>query len=523
VRPTNGQKRLYLLQQLHPGNPFYQYAHRYELRGPLNVDELRESFRWVTERQKVLRTNFIAEENGVINVVTQPPDEFPLEVTDLRTATPAARRQAEKNFVAAPFDLSRDALFRARLFLLEDDHYHLLVAMHHIIGDRGSLLVLEGELFGHYTRLVEGRTEHPAAPGLTFADYAHWEATREVPESHYAYWREQLTGEIPRAELPQDRQRPTVASHRGQLLEAELSPEVSARVNILARRHGTTANVVFLAVLNAFLYRYTGQEDLLVGAPVSTRDRTEIEALVGFLNETVVLRHQLNPEEGLEALVAGLKPTVETALTHKDVPFDWLVDNLQPARAGGANPFFQTMFVYNGQAPERVLPAGLTVTDQYVDLGTAKFDLTLFATDLGDTFRIGFEYAADLFDADTVQTMLNQFVVLLTDATDQPEAAIATRSEGAEGRARSYTEMTRPDTDGDGTVTFAEAVADADAQMQDRLQRGNLGFDLMLLDADGDGVLTVPEATETLAAIGAHVSANGLPPHLTGRSPARAG
>ncbi|MEO0731480.1 MAG: condensation domain-containing protein, partial [Bacteroidota bacterium] len=393
VRATAGQRRLFLLQQLRPDNPYYQYAHRYELHGPLVVEHLRESLRWVTERQTVLRSNYHGAEDGSVGVSIRPVEDFPLETEDLQNATTQVRQAREAAFTRAPFDLAQDALFRARLLRLEPDHHVLLLAMHHIIGDRGSLLVLESELFGHYTRLVEGQSGHPAPPVFTYADYAHWEATREVPESHFTYWREQLAGELPRPTLPADRPPPTVPTFRGQLLEERLDPTVAGQIRQLAREHGTTANVVFLAALNAFLYRYTGYEDILIGAPVSTRDRTEFEALVGFLNETVVLRHQLDPEQGLATLVAGLKPTVETALSHKDVPFDWLVDNLQPNRAAGANPFFQTMFVYNGRGPARVLPAGLEVQDNYVDLGTTKFDLTLFASDLGETFSVGFEYA----------------------------------------------------------------------------------------------------------------------------------
>ncbi|MEM9258077.1 MAG: condensation domain-containing protein, partial [Bacteroidota bacterium] len=427
AQPSAGQRRLFLLQQLHPGNPFYQYAHRYEFRGRLDVAKLQQSFNWLLNRQEVLRSNYTMDATGEIIMTFQSSAGFSLEQADGQALSEEKLAAAESHFCLRPFDLGEDLLFRAKLFSTGEEVHRLLISMHHIIGDRNSLIVLEQELFGYYTKLVEEEAPTPPpAPAFSFADYAYWEATREAPEAHYDYWKKELGGELPYAELPYDFPRPTVGSFRGKLLTKELSTALSDQVRQLARTHGTTPNVIFLAALNAFLYRYTGQEDILVGTPISTRDRTEFEALIGFLNETVVLRNQLSPEQGLSQLIDRLKPKVETALAYKDVPFDWLVDELAKGRSAGENPFFQTMFVYNGAAPERILPAGLTVSDQYLDLGTSKFDLSLFATDHRTHFSIGFEFTTDLFQEDTVAAMLDHFNLLLEDTVANPASPLST-------------------------------------------------------------------------------------------------
>jgi amino acid adenylation domain-containing protein len=423
-RPSAGQQRLFLLQQMYPGNLFYQYAHRYDITGKIDHDALQQSFDWLVERQEVLRSNIVTAEDGELLLVKHPVSPFPLETEEVAVSS----EESIAAFTHRPFDLGEDQLFRAKIISHGPEQHVLILSIHHIIGDRGSLMVLEGELFDHYTKLLAGEGDSRSALPVQFDDFAHWEATREVPESHFTYWRDQLAGELPLTSLPHDYSRPQARNFAGELVGKTIGSGLSDKLRDLARAHGTTANVVFLSALNAFMYRYTGQEDVLIGSPVSTRDRTELENLVGFLNETVVLRQQVNPASNFNELIKSVKPTVETALSHKDVSFDWLVNELQPERRGGINPFFQTMFVYNSAAPARALPAGLRITDAYVDLGTAKFDLTLFATDHGQQqgFAVGFEYASDLFARDTVESMVGHFLALLEGLVTKPTNEIGT-------------------------------------------------------------------------------------------------
>ncbi|MEM6770903.1 MAG: AMP-binding protein, partial [Bacteroidota bacterium] len=308
---------------------------------------------------------------------------------------------------------------------MSETEHRLVLSMHHIIGDRGSLQVLEHQVVTHYTQLLDGQTSEEPLP-IQYPDFAHWEANRTIAADHYAYWRTRLAGELPLVALPYDHQRPPAPSFRGATLRTQLPLQTSDQLRSIARTQQTTLNTVVLALYNAFLFRYTGQQDILIGSPVSTRDQSALQDLVGFFNETVVLRQQVAPEASFADLVAAVQPTLEDALKYKDVPFDWLVNELQPERRGGMSPLFQTMYVYNAAAPQRALPEGLRLEGTNIELPTAKFDLTLFATELGHNhpLELSLEYATDLFDPRTIEAMLQNIAALATGLAADPNTKI---------------------------------------------------------------------------------------------------
>jgi len=429
VRPTGGQRRLWLLQELYPENTFYQYGHLYDFSGPLRADLLEEAFRQVVARHEILRTNYVGADDQ-LKLVIRPATDFKLSRTDFsdRAAEdiPDLTHAEVHRFAGLRFQLAEDCLIRALLIKTGTDRHQLIVSLHHIIGDRGSLLVLNDELYRTYSALA-AETE-PALPELTvqFPDFARWKNERPVPVKSIAYWRETLGGNLPVSSLSSDRPRRAEATFAGKSATIELSPGDSDRVRELARALGTTANVVLLAAYQTLLLRYGAQKDLTVGMPVSIRDRTELENMIGFLNETVVLRSRFDdPGETFRDLVVRVKNQVEAALEHKSVSFDELVNLLKPVRVPGANPLFQNMFVYNAPAPAAVLPTGLTVTDKMLDLGVSKFDLTLFAIDLGPTFGLTLEYAIDLFSDATAERLLTSQLALLADALVRPDVPCA--------------------------------------------------------------------------------------------------
>jgi len=485
VRPTSGQKRLWLLQRLHPGNAFYQYGHLYELNGPLRADLLEESFRRLVERHEILRTNYVGTEANDVEMITRPAGPFHLHRLEPAVETghdprAAAQRSADA-FARRPFDLAEGRLMRAALISFGPDRHYLVVCLHHIIGDRGSLLVFNQELYRTYAALM-AETE-PALPTLPaqFSDYAHWANQRPTPGKSLDYWAEELADAPPLSALPADRARRAVGGNGGQTLTTSLDPDVARRVKDLARACGTTTNVVLLAAYLALHPRYAAQKDIAVGTPVSIRDRTELENMFGFLNETVVIRVRFDdPDETFRALVLRVKARMEAALEHKAAAFEEVVGHLRPERTPGANPLFQNMFVYNAPAPEAALPRGLTVTDEMMDLGVAKFDLTLFATDLGFTFDFALEYATDLFDEDTAGRLLTNQLALITDAADRPDAPLAELNvfgeperELRENWNRTDTEFPRP------TTTMVERILSA--------SRVNLGT---VAVTDATGLLT---------------------------------
>lgn len=492
VAPTNGQRRLWLLQELYPDNAFYQYGHLYHFSGPLNADLLEESFSRLFGRHEILRSNYLnTEDDVVLSVSTETA--FKLERIDL-SGQPAtdrkelARKEAN-DFTARLFDLAEDALLRALLIRLGPEEHQLVISIHHIIGDRSSLLVLNDELYQTYTAQVnEDEVKLPAIT-VQFPDFAHWKNQRPTEEKSLAYWSGQLSGELPQTPLPFDRARQPEATFAGESMITGLSPEDTDLVRALARSSGTTTNVVLLAAYQTLLLRYGAPKDLTVGTPVSIRDRTELENMIGFLNETVVLRSQFkDPAETFRSFVLRVKKQMEAALEHKDVSFDELVNHLGPTRVPGANPLFQNMFVYNTTAPVAKLPAGLTVTDEMMDLGVSKFDLTLFATDLDLTLDFTLEYATDLFDEDTAKRLLTNYTALLTDAVNRPDVPLArltvlgeTEQEIRQNWNQTATELPRPDTILELILTSAKktpeaaAVVDSERALsyEDLLQRAD--------------------------------------------------
>ena len=429
ARAGEGQQRLYLLQQLYPDNPFYQYAHRYSFSGEVDGDLLEASLRETVDRHELLRSNF-REEEGELRLFPRPTRVFTLERYDL-SALPPGEKPAELsrvvNKLTRPFDLSAEPLLRAALMRLGETEYQLLLSIHHIVGDRGSLLRLEREVFTRYANWLQEPDPPLAAPlPLQYADFTHWEATRATDDRHLTYWKERLAAPLPVLALPYDHTPPAAPSYRGRLLTAGLPSDVAANISRVAREHGTTPNVVFLAGLFALLYRYTGQDDLLIGSPVSLRDHAELEPLIGFFNETVVLRSGLGPEITFVHLVEQTRDRMEEALAHRHLPFSRLTAELQPDRNPATNPFFRVMFVYNAapDRPDYALP--FTIDDEYVDLGTAKFDLTLFVTNRGKDFDLGFEYATDLFQEETIEKMAIHFQRLLAALVNAPATSVAT-------------------------------------------------------------------------------------------------
>jgi amino acid adenylation domain-containing protein len=499
VSPTSGQRRLWLLQELYPENAFYQYGHLYRFSGPLRAELLEESFRTVFARHEILRSNYVDTQEGVALTV-KPETTFVLERTDL-SGQPAEERerlahQEASSFTARLFNLAEDTLLRALLIQLGPETHWLVVSIHHIIGDRASLLVLNDELYQTYSGLVRGEAVKLPAITAQFPDFAHWKNQKPTSEKSLAYWSEELSGALPHTPLPFDRPRRPEATFTGRSLLGELPPDKSDLVHTLAKSAGTTANVVLLAAYQTLLLRYGAPKDLTVGTPVSIRDRTELEHMIGFLNETVVLRSRFDdPTETFRSFVLRVKEKMETALEHKDVSFDELVKHLAPPRVPGANPMFQNMFVYNADAPAAKLPAGLTVAEEVMDIEVSKFDLTLFATNFGANFGFTLEYATDLFDNDTAERLLSNFTALLSDAVSQPDTPLAQLNIFGEAEKvlrqdwnQTATDLPRPDTILELILAAAKktpqaiAVADSERQLSyaDLLQRADLLADTLL-------------------------------------------
>ena len=313
---------------------------------------------------------------------------------------------------------------RARLLRLSTDEHVLLLSLHHIISDGWSMGVLVREVATLYEAYAVGAESRLKELNLQYGDYAVWQREwlrGEVLDQQLAYWRKQLAGAPPVLELPTDRSRPQVQTFRGAALPFKLSKELAEELRALSRREGVTLYMTLLAGLQTLLARYTGQEDISTGTPIANRRRGELENLIGFFVNTLVLRTDLSGNPTFHELVQRVKETALGAYAHQDVPFEMLVEVLQPERSMSHTPLFQVLFVLQNAPQEKLELSGLTVELLDIDSGTAKFDLMLSLEESENGLEGICEYSTDLFDEGTIRRLLEHFQMLLEGAVNNPD------------------------------------------------------------------------------------------------------
>jgi amino acid adenylation domain-containing protein len=432
LRLSSAQERLWFLHQLDPDDPSYNIPAAIRLSGPLDAGALERALAAVMARHEVLRTTFATAEGRPVQVI-HLPSEVKLPVLDLSARPEVDREAAVRNEVAfeaeLPFDLAEGPLLRGRLLRVSTDEHVLLLTMHHIVSDARTRTILSRELSALYGAYREGRpVELPALP-IQYADYAAWQRswlTGEVLGRKLAYWRAQLEGATRALDLPTDRPRPAVPTRRGQRRMLRLSPELSAAIEALSRREGTTLFMTLLAAFDALLFRYTGQEDFVVGSPVLDRPRPELEGLIGFFLNTIVLRAQVSADLPFLELLARVRETCLGAYSHQDVPFERLVEELEPDRELGRSPLFQVLFTLDNAPRERegsMLP-GLRRRSAEAPSTTAKYDLSLGIINGPGGLVASIEYRTELFEPETIDRMLGHLRTLLEGIALDPSRPI---------------------------------------------------------------------------------------------------
>ncbi|MDB5102105.1 MAG: type polyketide synthase, partial [Cyanobacteria bacterium RYN_339] len=403
---SSAQERLWFLDRLAPGSPFYHVTGAFELRGPLDVPRLQAAVDALVTRHEVLRTRYPVS-RGTPTAQIDPPGPVSLQ------AGPPAKDQ--------PFDLATGPVLRLHLEALGPEHHVLHVALHHIAADAWSCGLAALELAALY-----GGHALPA-PTLQYGDFARTQRAAlggAEGDRLLAYWRRALEGAPQILDLPTDRVRPASPSHRGAALAFRLAPPLAERLKALGGRHGATPFMVLLAGFQALLARACGQTDFLVGTPVAGRERRELEPLIGCFINTLALRARLDDDPSLETAVARARDTVVAALAHQQLPFERLVEAMAPPRDPSRAPLFQTMFVFQ-QPPTRTLTMGeLQLTALEPPVETAKFDLTLTAWEEDGGFNASFEYATDLFDPATIEALAAAYVAILAADPDQPSSRL---------------------------------------------------------------------------------------------------
>jgi amino acid adenylation domain-containing protein len=426
------QRRLWFLDQLQPGRPLYNVPCRAWLHGELNISALRRALDEIVARHESLRTTFPASNGQPIQSIT-PELRLDLPLIDL-TSVPVDQRETEVRRLATdqarePFDLARGPLLRGRLLRLADDEHALILTLHHIIADGWSVGVLFRELGTLYESFSQGGDSPLADLSIQYADYAltqqEW-LQGAVLERELGYWKAQFRDLPPPLQLPIDRPRPSAPSHAGARVRFKLEPELRERLEELSRSQGATLFMTLLAAFEVLLAQYSGQDDIVVGTPIAGRTRPETEGLIGCFVNTLALRTDLSDDPTFRELVGRVREVALGAYAHQELPFERLVEELQPVRDGSQAPLFNVMFVLqNVPRSERRL-RGVTMRHIELDKGTAKFDLSLGLAERAGGLSGVLSYSTDLFNRETIDRLAGHYRELLAAMVKEPDRRLST-------------------------------------------------------------------------------------------------
>jgi amino acid adenylation domain-containing protein len=425
------QQRLWFLQEMEPLSAAYNMAGAVRLRGALDVGALESALRQIIARHEVLRTVFRQIDGEAVQIVLEQ-QEWELQKVDLCGLGEEARKEAVEGLIREaaqqPFELSEGPLSRMMLIREKKDQHVLVMVLHHIISDGWSIGIFLQDLAASYEACAAGKSSPLEELPIQYGDFAVWQRERlqgTVLSEQLKYWKRQLAGAPEVLELPTDHPRPKVRSFIGGRQPLGLSKELTDRLRRLGRQESSTLYMILLAAFQTLLYRYTGQTDIVVGTPIANRNRKEIERLIGFFVNTLVLRIGLSAETEFLQLLRRVREMCLSAYANQEVPFEKLVEELQPERSLSHTPLFQVMLVMqDGEMLKLDLP-GLSLTQVPLDSETAKFDLTLSLIEQEEGIMGRLEYSTDLFDDETIKRMLMHFETLLEGIVLQPKESLS--------------------------------------------------------------------------------------------------
>jgi amino acid adenylation domain-containing protein len=424
------QERLWFLNQLEGDSATYNMPAAVKIAGDLDINALQQALSEIVHRHEILRTS-IQTVNGTPIQVIHPQVTTSINVVDLQQLLAPERETLLEQQIqleaSIPFNLENAPLIRCSLLQISAREYVLLLTMHHIVSDGWSMGIFISELSSLYAAFCAGDPSPLPALPLQYADFAVWQKrwlSGVVLETQLNYWRSQLQGSPELLQLPTDRPRPVVQTYHGRTQSFELNQDLTQKLQSLSAESGTTLFMTMLAAFVTLLYRYSGQSDILVGTPIANRNRNEIESLIGFFVNTLVLRSNFENNPSFESLLAQVRETTLQAYEHQDVPFEQVVEALQPQRSLSHSPLFQVMFVLqNVPMTEFELP-GVTLTQLDGDSTIAKFDLTLSMSETDQGLVGSWEYNTDLFEGSTIERMATHFQNLLSAIVENPATTV---------------------------------------------------------------------------------------------------
>jgi len=425
------QQRLWFLAQLEPDSPFYNIPAAVRLQGELNYKALEQTFNEILRRHEALRTHFQTVEGQAVAVIKETkPLLVPLVDLSQLTLQQQEVEVKQQAFTEAQqsFELMSDLLLRVKLLCLGEQEHIVLLSMHHIASDGWSVGVLVQELAKLYPAFCNQESSPLTELPIQYVDFAAWQRQwlqQQVLETQLSYWRNHLENAPKVLELPTDYPRPAIQTFQGATYSFELSKELSVSLNKLSQQQGSTLFMTLLAAFQTLLWRYTGQEDIVVGSPIANRNRAEIEGLIGFFVNTLVLRTNLAGNPSFEELLKRVQEVALGAYAHQDLPFELLVEHLQPERSLSHTPLFQVMFVLQNAPMSALELPGLTLTPVESDSQSAKFDLTLYITETESGLVGNLEYNTDLFAETSIQRMAAHLQTLLSGVVANPQQCLS--------------------------------------------------------------------------------------------------
>jgi len=424
------QQRLWFIHQLYPDSPAYNLPIAVRIQGDLNLAALEKSLGEIVRRHEVLRTTFKTINEATVQVIA--PNQ-PVVITrhDLRERAEPDRENEAQQIVAEearkPFDLATGPLLRATVVLMGEEDHIVVLTLHHIVFDNWSSGILVKELGALYEAFSKGEPSPLTELPIQYADFAVWQREwlqGEALQAQLDYWKKKLAGQLPVIKLPADRINPSASTFNGRERAVLLTEDLSRSLKQLSNQEGVTLFMTLLAAFKTLLYRYTGQDDVVLGSPIANRTRSETEGLIGFFVNNLVLRTDLAGNPSFRELLGRIRKVTLEAFAHQDLPFEKIIEELQPERDLSHTPLFRIMFAYQNAPTSALNLSKIKLSAYKADKGTTVLDLLLAVTESKHGLIAHLSYNSDLFEDETIEFMLAQYRMILEQAAAQPEVRL---------------------------------------------------------------------------------------------------
>ncbi|WP_264523070.1 non-ribosomal peptide synthetase [Flavobacterium sp. N502536] len=428
-----GQRRLWTLSQFEGGSEVYNMPMRTPLKGSYDIECFQKAITATIDRHEILRTTFKMDENGEVRQYVKPTAavDFKLSYVDFRTVTD--KEASVSNYIKkdsfVPFDLENGPLFRLSLLQTEEDAYVFYYNMHHIIGDGWSMNVLSKDVFTFYESFVKGIAPDLAPLAIQYKDYANWQALQintAGSTTDKTYWMESLSGELPVLDLPSEKRRPSVKTHKGRSLRAYISKETTAMLQRFTKENNSSTFISLLTTINILFHKYTSDSDIIIGSPVAGRDHADLANQIGFYVNTIALRNTINAQENFASIYKRIKEQTLEAFNHQMYPFDSLVENLNIKRDAGRSSVFDVLLVLQNTANEETIEIPTSKTNTIVDLGetVSKFDIELNFREAGGQLILDIAYNTEVYEYQMIEGLIRHYQQILEEVLFQPETPI---------------------------------------------------------------------------------------------------